>query len=404
MRRFKILSVFVLVLLLFAAVSEAGTRYVSSSSGSSSYSGVSRKEPCATIYQAEALASTGDTIIAMAGHSETYTGSAGSATGPVVIDVADLTIRGEGRGSTIPTISSGNAAYLYSITAQGVTIENIALANANDAYSQYTAVSYVRVDAADFRLRNVQADANGYAYTILELQDGATRAIIEGNRFSVSSNGPSTAVWFQGAAADVSIRDNIFDGGSATNAWDSGAIFIDTGVTPEDVEEYGNVYKHTYFNNVGDGITSCLPNGYCIATTRLVALTGGSVASIFTLTGGPIAADVIVMEITTSVSANACGLTLTVNPTTGADTAIGTTIDINARTAGQFLSWSGASGAITSALGVPATALVVGAGQPIIFPQGTIDLTLANSDPTTGAARFRMLYRPLAAGARVLAY
>lgn len=134
-----------------------------------------------------------------------------------------------------------------------------------------------------------------------------------------------------------------------------------------------------------------------------VLLHEGSVANVFTITGGPVAITAIIAETYSTVSANACGLTLTADPANGyTDTALQTSaIDINGMVAGSIISWSATSNAADGAIRVPGTSLPYGSEQPIIVPEGTLDLTLANSNPTSGGVHFYIRYFPLRNDAKV---
>jgi hypothetical protein len=133
-----------------------------------------------------------------------------------------------------------------------------------------------------------------------------------------------------------------------------------------------------------------------------VALDGGSVADIFTVAGGPVMLVALIGECTEAVSANACAAKLVMDPTTGADTDMCGTADINAMGIGSFFTIDGTK-ANPAVIAVPGTALPLGIGTdiPMILPIGTVDLNLANSDPTSGIATFYLAYLPLTPGATV---
>lgn len=132
-------------------------------------------------------------------------------------------------------------------------------------------------------------------------------------------------------------------------------------------------------------------------------VTGGSVADIFTITGGPIEVISLVGEVTTVVSNNPCDMKLIMDPTAGADTDMCLVLDID-----NFVvnTWIHLDGTIGNAAveGVPGTALPLGVGMdiPLILPPGTIDMNLANSDPGTGAITWYMRYKPLKTGVAVV--
>ena len=140
------------------------------------------------------------------------------------------------------------------------------------------------------------------------------------------------------------------------------------------------------------------------AETGTVLLTGGSVANIFTVSGGPVLVEALFAEIMATVSNNACDAKLVMDPAVGADTDMCVALDIAQDVIGSFLTIDGTIGnAMVNA--VPGTALPLGVGMdiPLILPVGTVDLNLANSNPTTGSAIWKMRYRPIVDGSIVTA-
>lgn len=142
--------------------------------------------------------------------------------------------------------------------------------------------------------------------------------------------------------------------------------------------------------------------GKAISTGAQI-VTGGSVANIFTITGGPIEVVALVGEVTAAVSAHACAMKLIMDPTAGADTDMCATIDINGFV---INSWIFLDGTIASAAvqAIPGTTLPLGIGMdiPLILPPGTIDMNLANNNPTTGAITWYLRYKPLVTGITVI--
>lgn len=134
-----------------------------------------------------------------------------------------------------------------------------------------------------------------------------------------------------------------------------------------------------------------------------VALDGGSVANIFRIYNGPVRLLAFVGECTEAVSAHACNMKFVMDPTTGADTDMCLVVDINAMALGSFFYLDGTIGN-ACVIAVPGTALPLGIGMdiPLILPVGTIDLNLANSNPTSGIADIWMQYIPLVDGAYVV--
>lgn len=132
-------------------------------------------------------------------------------------------------------------------------------------------------------------------------------------------------------------------------------------------------------------------------------VTGGSVANIFTITGGPIEVVSLVGEVTTAVSNNPCNMKLIMDPTAGADTDMCLVLDIDSFVINTWIHLDGTIGN-AAVENVPGAALPLGVGMdiPLILPPGTIDMNLANSNPSTGAITWYMRYKPLKTGITVV--
>ena len=137
-----------------------------------------------------------------------------------------------------------------------------------------------------------------------------------------------------------------------------------------------------------------------------VALTGGTVADVFTVAGGPILVLGLWVQITTAVSADACAMHFESDPTAGAsntDLAEGTGgADITGLAIGSIVALNGDSQDIMRLC-------VVGVDLPVMenqnggifVPIGGIDMDLANSDPSTGIADITIMYKPCGRGVTV---
>ena len=136
--------------------------------------------------------------------------------------------------------------------------------------------------------------------------------------------------------------------------------------------------------------------------TATLALDGGSVVDVFTVSGGPVEVLGLFTHVTTAVSANACTFKWQSDPTSGAaNTDLCGNVDINAAAIGDVLYITGASaGAQVKAAN--ATAVALSCATPAFLLPGGVDAVMANSDPTSGAATVYLVYRPLSLGATVL--
>lgn len=146
--------------------------------------------------------------------------------------------------------------------------------------------------------------------------------------------------------------------------------------------------------------------GERVVSNTAVALTGGTVADVFTVAGGPIEIINLWVDITTAVSANACVINFQSDPTVGAsntDISEGTAgADLTGLALGSVVHLNGDSQDVMK-IAANGTDLPVKENQNggIFCPIGGIDMILANSDPTTGIATLWMRYKPLARGVTV---
>jgi hypothetical protein len=132
-----------------------------------------------------------------------------------------------------------------------------------------------------------------------------------------------------------------------------------------------------------------------------VALDGGTVADVFTVAGGPIELLGRWMHVTEAVSANACETKWQLDPTIGASsTDMCGVLDIASAALGDVFYILGPS-ASAMQIGANGTAIALSLTARAFIPPGGIDLVLANSNPTTGAATVYMAYRRMTLTATV---
>ena len=126
-----------------------------------------------------------------------------------------------------------------------------------------------------------------------------------------------------------------------------------------------------------------------------VALDGGTVVDVFTVSGDAVEVVGLLLHLTEAVSADACNASWESDPTVGAGQApMCAVVDIVSAAIGDHFYIPGlASAAMVKA----ANGTIVGnrCKEPqIVFPGG-IDLVLANSAPSSGIADAYLIYRPL---------
>jgi len=137
-----------------------------------------------------------------------------------------------------------------------------------------------------------------------------------------------------------------------------------------------------------------------------IALDGNNVADVVTVVGGPVEVSVMALMITEAVSNNACQMGWVSDPTY--DGAAGTNVtdiatsgvDIAQAAIGDF--FYAELDATTPVKSVPGTALPLGGGATMILPEGGVDFTFSNANPTSGIGTLFMRYKSLAPGARIV--
>ena len=121
-------------------------------------------------------------------------------------------------------------------------------------------------------------------------------------------------------------------------------------------------------------------------------------SALFTVSGGRIALTAIIGEVTVIIQTQANNTKLVSNPTTGTDVDICAVLNISADEVGCLY---GITGLFSDALVGAAAGATVLPRNPVVVPEGTIDLSCAASN--TGSVAWDLWYVPLDAGASVAA-
>jgi hypothetical protein len=150
-------------------------------------------------------------------------------------------------------------------------------------------------------------------------------------------------------------------------------------------------------------VTPLSDGGSVLVKKTGIALTDDDVEDVFTVAGGPVIIEAILLEITSAVSADACNMSWQADPTSGSDTDMTGVVDISAATQGTFFAPGGdsADAMVEYVTGTALPILSVSGNTNMVVPAGGIDLILSNSAPSTGVATAYVRYRPLAVGATV---
>ena len=135
--------------------------------------------------------------------------------------------------------------------------------------------------------------------------------------------------------------------------------------------------------------------------SKSLALDGGSVADVFTVSNGPVMLLGLFTHVTTAVSNHACNFKWQSDPTSGAaSTDLCDNVDIDSAAIGDVLYITGASAAAQVKAANAGTVALCCTTPTFLLPGG-VDAVLANNNPTSGAATVYLVYQPLVAGASV---
>jgi len=197
-------------------VTTGNVYFVHSGTGNDGNTGKSPSSPLATLAAAisKTTANKKDIIFVMPGHDETVTST-------ITVNKAGVSIIGLGNGKNRPKLTANfsSAGYTITISAANVKIKNLYFATPSA-----TQVAYIKINAAESVIENCLFEMGANARDCIEITANGDNALIQGNEFRVTANGPDSAVRFSGAADGTQILYNYFFGGSDTNAFDDAAI------------------------------------------------------------------------------------------------------------------------------------------------------------------------------------
>jgi hypothetical protein len=180
--------------------------FVHSGTGNNTtYQGDSPARPLATIDYAigRCTAAKGDVIVVMPGHAETL-----AAAGAITADVAGVSIIGLGSGANRPTLSFGDTAATFAISAANVTVRNMRVTSTVDEV-----VKMFNVTGAYCTLDNIEHFETASAQTIqFLLTTNAADYLTVQNCFHYQANAAGSAqLWIQLVGTDCSrILNNTF--------------------------------------------------------------------------------------------------------------------------------------------------------------------------------------------------
>lgn len=385
-----------------------------------------------------------DVVYLAPGHTETITVTSGSL---LTLDVAGVSVIGLGIGSERPTFSIGKSSVttaIVNVDGNNVTLQNLIIkpAGANAAI-------LVDVDGTDCIIADCYFDMDVGSYEALigvDIGASATRCRVQDCTFiSTGSAGANSGIKLSGTVAYVEIIDCkiIGDFGDAcihnptanvaTNLLIRGCTLKNDATGDHCIELVSACTGLIMDNRLdADTVGAILDPGSCscfgnlassavdvagtpiptvpgdtigaqqVAISSQLAMDGGTIADTFTVTG-PVLLDGLIMHITEAVSAHACAISWKNNVTVGAeDTPLCGTVDINAFAIADDIFITGDGGTAAQKADA-ATICPLLCDTPVVLFAGTIIYDAANSTPTSGIADVYMIYRPLAAGAKITA-
>lgn len=164
----------------------------------------------AALADANVVASRGDVILVLPGHTEAVPSAAF-----IAVTKAGLTIQGLGTGNLRPTITFSTATTAtLTISAANVTIDNIIFTQSFDAI-----VSPIVISAAGVTIKNcyfMVANATVQATQMILTTAGADNLTIVNNRFIGTADAGSTAAVTLVGGDNANISDNDFIGAYTT--------------------------------------------------------------------------------------------------------------------------------------------------------------------------------------------
>ena len=182
------------------SVSPGTNFFVDSNSGASTNTGLTWRDPMATIDQAvnKCKASNGDIVWVHPSHAEDL-----AADSAIDVDLAGVAIKGIRHGRLMPTVNNTAAAGDFKLAAAGTSVENIRFTGGVDI-----GTGILEVSSTDCAIINCEyRDVTGQATDVIMGVDGADRLLIDGWRhFGSASAGANSAIALDGCD-DVEVRN-----------------------------------------------------------------------------------------------------------------------------------------------------------------------------------------------------
>lgn len=223
-------------------------RWVNSVSGNDSNSGQNRNAPKATLASAitASTASNGDIIILESSHTETLSSA--------ITFIVGIKIYGLGSGSNKPSFTANAAITMFNCTDARVEFHNLRFPVGTTIGN----TCRINVGGAGMKIYDCDFLCGTYDQDSILIPDGGDDAEIKGCTFTISADGPDSAVKVTSAnALGVNIIDCSFDGGSYD--------FDDAGIYSA-VAHTSYYYKDNTLLNKASIIHTAAAKGLCIGT------------------------------------------------------------------------------------------------------------------------------------------
>lgn len=177
--------------------------------------GDSPQRPFSTLDYAigQCVASRGDTIVVLPGHSET------AVTPAIAVDIAGIRIIGLGNGRNRPAFNRSGAIDLIDVSVANVRIHNLRFLDTAD-----TAGALFNVSAADCAVTNCVFEHSVGPLVAMTVASGADRLRVENCLFLGTAAGPDVAIDFESSASDNPIIRNCMFNYDASAGCDLGCI------------------------------------------------------------------------------------------------------------------------------------------------------------------------------------
>ena len=160
-------------------------------------------------------ATQGDAIFVLPGHAETLADE-------ITMDVAGVSVLGQGHGSARPTITQNFAGDGIAMDAINNVVDNLYFNEATTAPGAGGAA--IDINANYCLVSNCWFDVGADDLEAITITATGDFAEVVGCAFNITANGPDAGIEIEAVVTELHLHHNRFLGGNDTNAWDVGGI------------------------------------------------------------------------------------------------------------------------------------------------------------------------------------